>query len=172
MSEPAARLFSALVPPAPAVEHLSRHLDRTADLRWEPDKNWHITLGFYGAGDDPTHRPAWLREQLRGQRVFRLRLSAADSFPGVLWIGVSGDEAALHDLAEAAGSGLEDREYRPHLTLARFRHGQKRLAEGLIQSLSNYQGPEWTADEVVLFASSPQTGESSRHTVLDRVPLG
>lgn len=171
MSGSAARLFSALVPSAPAVGHLSRHLDRTADLRWEPDENWHVTLGFYGTGDDPERRSAWLRERLRGQGAFRVRLSGADSFPGVLWIGVSGDEAALHDLAVAAGSGLEDREYRPHLTLARYRHGQKRLAKGLIHNLSNYQGPEWAADEVVLFASSPQPGESSRHTVLDRIPL-
>jgi 2'-5' RNA ligase len=171
VSESAVRLFSALVPPAPAARHLAQHLDRTADLRWEPDQNWHVTLGFYGAGDDPEHRSAWLRAHLRGQRAFRLRLAGADSFPGVLWIAVSGDEAALHDLAEAAGSGLDDREYRPHLTLARFRHGQQRLAKGLIQDLSTYQGPEWTAGEVVLFASSPQPGESARHTVLDRIPL-
>ncbi|HKN96915.1 MAG TPA: RNA 2',3'-cyclic phosphodiesterase, partial [Pseudonocardiaceae bacterium] len=74
------RLFSALVPPAAAVDHLVGWLaDRTADLppevRWIPAQRWHVTLGFFGDDDDPVRRTRWLRRRTEGRPAPALRLA-------------------------------------------------------------------------------------------------
>ena len=61
----------------------------------------------------------------------------------VLWIGLDGDVEGWSALA-AYGQD-------PHLTLARTRERQD--VTGLVAELSSYAGPEWTADEVVVFES-------------------
>src|ERR1700754_1361400 len=149
-----ARLFSAFVPPGPVVSHLSERLVPVGDLRWIPVASWHVTLGFYGDGDDPVTRAAWLRERASGLTAPRMRLSGAGSFPGGLWVGVAPvheDSArALGSLAPAAGR--DTREFRPPLPVARAgRGGGGQVAGGLVARLSDYVGPVWTASELVLF---------------------
>jgi RNA 2',3'-cyclic 3'-phosphodiesterase len=61
----------------------------------------------------------------------------------VLWIGLDGDVENWSALA-AYGQA-------PHLTVARTRERQD--LTGLVTELSSYAGPEWTADEVVVFES-------------------
>lgn len=93
-----------------------------------------------------------------------LRLAGAGSFggarrPSVAWAGVEGDVAPLADLAGglarlAAGLGLpvEDRPFRPHLTLGRWRPRQP--ADGaLTDRLAGYRGPAWPVGEVLLLES-------------------
>jgi 2'-5' RNA ligase len=170
------RLFSALVPPEPAIRHLARHIDSSAaeDVRWVPVATWHVTLGFFGDADDLTQRAAWLRARITGSGP-RLRLAGGGSFPGVLWIGVAAEaepgNRRLAEIAEAAGAGLEDREFRPHLTVARARRRQGRRAiDALAGTLADYVGPQWLASEVVLF-SSQQTAEGPHYREVERFPL-
>jgi 2'-5' RNA ligase len=93
-----------------------------------------------------------------------LRLAGGGRFgsrrrPQVAWAGLDGDVAPLVDLAgrlaEAAGSlrlPVEDRPFRPHLTLGRWRPG--RPADGeLPERLAGYRGPEWPVTEVRLLES-------------------
>jgi RNA 2',3'-cyclic 3'-phosphodiesterase len=61
----------------------------------------------------------------------------------VLWIGLDGDVEGWSALA-AYGQD-------PHLTVARTRERQD--LTGLVVELGSYAGPEWTADEVVVFES-------------------
>ena len=56
---------------------------------------------------------------------------------------------------------LEDRPYRPHLTVGR------RVDRA---ALADYRGPTWTASEVELVRSD--LGREVRHTVLERYALG
>lgn len=96
--------------------------------------------------------------------AMRLRLSGAGRFgsarrPSVAWAGLDGDVPALTELAGrlgelARGLGLpvEDRPFRPHLTLGRWR--AHRPAEGtLTDRLAGYRGPAWPVGEVLLLES-------------------
>jgi RNA 2',3'-cyclic 3'-phosphodiesterase len=79
--------------------------------------------------------------------------------PQVAWAGLEGDVAPLVDLADhlaaaARGLGLavEDRPFRPHLTLGRWR--PRAPADGaLTGQLGDYRGPAWPVTEVRLLES-------------------
>ncbi|QFU92343.1 RNA 2',3'-cyclic phosphodiesterase [Amycolatopsis sp. YIM 10] len=147
------QLFSALLPPPEVVRSIEAALGagKGPGFRWAPPANWHITLGFFGEDDIPA-RAAWLRERVNGRPAVRVRLSGADTFPKVLWLGVESD--GLAELANAAGAELDERPYRPHLTLARFPAGSEPEARAIVDALSAYSSPAWTAGEVVLMKST------------------
>jgi RNA 2',3'-cyclic 3'-phosphodiesterase len=93
-----------------------------------------------------------------------LRLAGGGRFgsqrrPQVAWAGLEGDIGPLVDLARrlaAAARSLrlavEDRPFRPHLTLGRWRAG--RQADGsVVDRLADYRGPSWPVTEVRLLDS-------------------
>jgi 2'-5' RNA ligase len=93
-----------------------------------------------------------------------LRLAGGGRFgstrrPQVLWTGLDGDVAPLTELAERLADGaaalrlpVEDRPFRAHLTLGRWRAGHP--ADGtLAEKLAGYRGPEWPVTEVRLLES-------------------
>jgi 2'-5' RNA ligase len=93
-----------------------------------------------------------------------LRLAGGGRFgsrrrPQVAWAGVDGDVAALVDLAGRLSAvarrlrlPVEDRPYRPHLTLGRWRPGRP-ADGGLTDRLADYRGPPWPVTEVRLLES-------------------
>lgn len=178
-----ARLFSALVPPAPVLDHLAGwladHRDPTTTLRWSPADRWHITLGFFGDDDDPDRRTKWLRRRVAGRPAPTLRLAGAGTFPGVLWTGVhtgtETDARRLARLAQAAGGGRAERfGFHPHLTLARWRAGTPEK-EALIAVFAGYTGPWFTPEDLALMRSDFVSGGPDRsgptYTTVDRLPL-
>jgi 2'-5' RNA ligase len=93
-----------------------------------------------------------------------LRLVGAGRFgpvrrPQVFWAGLEGDVEPLVDLAHrlaVAARGLdlpvEDRPFRPHLTLGRW--PPRRPADGTLpERLAGYGGPAWPVTEVRLWES-------------------
>jgi len=168
-----ARLFSALIPPEPVLDSLAAALGPIdPPLRAEARAGWHITLGFYGDGDDLAARSAWLAEAVAGLAAPRLRLHGFGTFPKVGWVGLAGVQAdpALHQLALAAGAGVE-RPYKPHLTLARWKHEEQELGRAALKSLVGYSSQWWVATEVVLMAST-RTAEGAVYTPVARYELG
>ena len=81
--------------------------------------------------------------------------------PSVAWAGVDGDVGALAGVADrlagtarSLGLAVEDRPFRPHLTLGRWRPRQP--ADGtLTDRLAGYRGPAWPVGEVLLLESRP-----------------
>jgi 2'-5' RNA ligase len=99
-----------------------------------------------------------------GTPPMTLQLAGAGRFgssrrPAVCWSGVSGDVPELSALAarlagavRAVGLPVEDRPFRAHLTLGRWRPG--RPADGdLPERLADHRGPVWPVREVVLWRS-------------------
>jgi RNA 2',3'-cyclic 3'-phosphodiesterase len=159
------RLFVSLPLPAPVRTHLAAAL---RGLRTTAVAQWHVTLAFVGEWDDPGLLVPGLAGAAAASSPMRLRLHGGATFPGVLWAGVDGDVAGLRRLAadvevacRAAGVRLEERPFRPHVTVARRVRGAGRLA--------GYTGPEWVADEVHLVRSV--LGATARHELLERFPL-
>lgn len=130
-SQPAARVFFALVPPPSvqqAVGELARETARRAHGRPVPAENVHVTLAFIGAW--PIARlPVLLNAaaSVRGEPM-RVVLDTQGGFrrAGIAWIAPSAPPAALMRLAaslavtlSAAGARLDPQPYRPHVTVAR-----------------------------------------------------
>ena len=178
-------LFVAVRPDAGAVEDLQHALEPmrrmpVADvLRWQPPSQWHVTLAFLGDPDDDVAEA--VAERLADLEAWTpvtgLSLAGAGCFGRqVLWLGMADDDAldglralqaALPPRLRGTGATVDRRPWRPHLTIARARHGDARAAAAV---LSGYRGPRWDVDEVLLVRSSG--GPHPDHRVTASVRLG
>jgi len=138
------RLFTAIEIPAPVKDHLRGLLDHlrpaakppVAKLSWTRVEDLHITTKFIGE---------WPEQRLEEMKLALAKVGSIGAFdiairglgwfpnpsphPRVLWAGViagsplqalaHATESAVH----ALGVAKENREYSPHLTLARIREG-------------------------------------------------
>jgi 2'-5' RNA ligase len=166
------RLFVGLAPPEAILDDLDTvcaplRLGRE-DLRWTSRELWHITLAFLGevSEDGLSRLLPRLERAARRHVTFGLGLAGAGAFPGperanVLWSGLSGDRKTLGELAMSVSAGArragalppdEGRRYRPHVTLARCRTPAD--VRSIVDDLSGYQGPAWTAEEIYLIRST------------------
>ncbi|TNM64132.1 RNA 2',3'-cyclic phosphodiesterase [Streptomyces sp. NP160] len=180
------RLFVSLEPPLDATQPVAdavAELGRVPGVRWSPPSRWHVTLAFLGELDDDDVRRLLppLRSAAAATGPVRLRLAGTGTFgTSVLWAGVTGDverlaalAAGVADAARAAGVAIEERAYRPHVTLARAagRGGAGalgQLADQLADQLIGARGPTWTATGARLVRSHTSDG---RYEVLEHLPL-
>ncbi len=183
------RLFVAIAPPDAVLDELDALVGplraRQHDLRWTDREAWHVTLAFLGQVDEPTAATLLPLLELAARRHHQVRLafSGAGAFPAadranVLWSGLSGDCAALAQLAESMTAGVsgvgtpppdKGRTFQPHLTLARCRLPAD--VTGLVSALAGYQGQPWTADRIHLVRSRLGATEQPRYTSLANWPL-
>jgi 2'-5' RNA ligase len=178
------RLFVAVTPPEEAVAHLQQAVTPVQaahpELIWTLPSSWHLTLAFLGAVDEellPALQARLARAASRQQRM-ELSFRGGGSFGRVLWVGVAGDRAVLGRLAQAvtaacrrAGAGVDEKPYRPHLTLARTRTLPDLGAA--VETLRSYGGPPWSAERIQLVRSYLGQGEGrrARYEVLHAWPL-
>jgi RNA 2',3'-cyclic 3'-phosphodiesterase len=180
------RLFVAVELPEPVREHLDARTgplrQSLAGWRWTPAEQWHLTLAFLGQVEDERLPELMRRMRLAARRhePFELRLAGFGAFSNarrarVLWAGVGGDREALVRLADSVGAGarrakiaVEERRYRPHLTLGRRRAPVD--ARDVLSVGPGYESPTWGVDEFVLVES--HLGSAVRHEVRERYPLG
>ncbi|HWC46750.1 MAG TPA: RNA 2',3'-cyclic phosphodiesterase [Casimicrobiaceae bacterium] len=136
-SEPAARVFFAIVPPPAtqaALADLARSIAPRVKGRAVPVENMHLTLAFVGPwADSRMHELHAAGAAVRGE-PFRLTLDTLGGFrrAGIAWIGPSHPPPHLITLAAALGDALRNedvsydaRVFRPHVTLARRVHGRR-----------------------------------------------
>jgi 2'-5' RNA ligase len=134
--------------------------------RWTPSARWHLTLVFLGDVPAPRLAPlvAEVAPAVAVTPQLTLQLAGAGRFgsrrrPAVCWAGVDGDVGELTALADRlvsavrrVGLPVDDRPFRAHLTLGRWRPG--RPADGdLPERLAGHRGPLWPVREVVLWRS-------------------
>jgi RNA 2',3'-cyclic 3'-phosphodiesterase len=170
------RLFTALIPPQEAVDHLDAFLDvrrEAAPFRWTAVEGWHLTLAFMAGVESWRLDELEQRLAVAASRVapFELRLSGGGAFPDVarakvLWLGVStpGEldrlAAGARTAAATAGIEVDGSRFRPHLTLARLTHPIE--ATRWVRLLDAYDGPAWTATSLALVESHLGEGPRGR----------
>lgn len=123
---------------------------------------WHLTLQFLGDNSDvEAVRAALASLDTPGGRV---RMGGAGAFPDavdarVLWLGVTEGADVLARLASAVedctaplGYVREKRQFRPHVTLARFR-APCAVRDMLSEIGGDPIGPAWDVDAVTLYES-------------------
>ncbi len=134
--------------------------------RWGVPQRWHLTLLFLGAVPEDRVGPlvTAAAPAVAAAPPMALRLAGGGRFgsvrrPQVAWAGVDGDveplvelAARLADAARGCRLPVEERPFRPHLTLGRWRPRQP--ADGtLTDRLAGYRGPGWPVTEVRLLES-------------------
>ncbi|MDR1823846.1 MAG: RNA 2',3'-cyclic phosphodiesterase [Bifidobacteriaceae bacterium] len=179
------RLFAAIVPPEYVLDNLARSLSRFTDgpqgrrNPWQPAQNWHLTLAFYGdvpddALDSQVER---LAHAAAVSAPATLRLAGCGTFRDkVAWIGLAGDTGPVTELmaalapANARPGGGPDFPV-PHLTISRWANHPN--VKAALRQLADYEGPEWTADAIVLLESRLGAGPAghSRYEELASAPL-
>lgn len=142
--------------------------------KWVPVQNLHITLVFLGQIADS--RVPEIHESMRksvvGAEGFDLRLSGLGLFPPnsrnakVLSADVADPQGGLKAIYKRlteelriGGFRLEDRSYKPHLTLARLTSIKTTARIGpLVESHREYLNAKFPVQEIVLFESSRNEG--------------
>lgn len=178
------RLFAAVAPPPEARAEITELLaPQHQELRFGSPEQWHITTAFYGEVAESLLPPLVERLGRAAARTpaLTLRLHGAGTFPRqanrarVLWIGVAGDVAVLSRLADRcaaagrrSGVAMEDRPFRPHLTVARARRDPVDLRD-TIAGLSAYDGVPWPATSLRLVHST--LGAHVEHRTVQEWPL-
>jgi 2'-5' RNA ligase len=140
------RLFVAIDLPA-AIRKLLDDLDPDAPgIRWTPQEQLHLTLGFFGSVKEEAELK--LREKLSTIKFggFFLPVTGVGSFPPkgpprIIWIGVGNGHPHLFQIHKrvqeaALSAGLEGdlRAWHPHITLARCRDVAAQLVGKFIRS--------------------------------------
>jgi 2'-5' RNA ligase len=136
-------------------------------IKWTEIENFHITIAFLGDTEEDKVRAVgnMLEAECRGSGAFELTIKGAGVFrslndPRILWTSIAPSEK-LKRLNEAVKPGLrdcgiilEDREFRPHLTLARIKSiiDNDRLKMLIIKYMNNYIQTQ-QVNEVILFES-------------------
>jgi 2'-5' RNA ligase len=155
-------------------------------VTWTAPETMHLTLHFLGEISEDTLDA--LRGSLSAPLVtptFELGLGGYGFFPPaeraparVLWMDVTSGanemvrlQAELTERVQAAGIETDARDYRPHLTLARFRRPPAARVRTAVTALAPPSIPPCQVDHVRLYESqlSPQ---GPRHDELARFMLG
>lgn len=180
------RLFTALDLPPALVDVLRafRH-EQSLDVRtrWTPPENLHLTLRFIGEVDDAQAERVeaaltGIPENHAPFAVEPLGLGVLPSRPAprVLTVRIDPSEplralyAALQDALAAVDVAREERPFRPHVTLARFKNAS---AERIYAALRAMPAPSlrpFPADRFCLYEST-LTPDGAVHTARATYPL-
>jgi 2'-5' RNA ligase len=164
------RLFAALPIAEPARGEIAKLLTRLRERGWPlrlvHDHGLHLTMKFFG--EVPAGRLEVIEEAVRGAvhgtGTLSLQLGAVGAFPDsrkprILWLGLESPPALellqdrLERRAEAIGFPPEGKPFRPHVTLARVREGN-RLPAGALEGLEGeFEPVGFLASELVLYES-------------------
>ena len=176
------RLFFAIPLPETLQNELAafqaRNREAEGAASWPDPRALHLTLAFLGE-QEPTRVPGLLvtaGSAVAGHGPFELTTSGLGGFPRdgsarVLWLGLEAQPRlsalalALRGGLAAAGIVFDNKPFKAHLTLARFR---------IARSITRFGTPPgpiaFTAGEVVLYQSLPLHG-GHRYLPLGRVTL-
>jgi RNA 2',3'-cyclic 3'-phosphodiesterase len=175
-------MFAALDLPSPVRDALAAFGRAAADgdfaLRAVRDDALHVTLAFLGHRPLDDIEPA--REAVRGAAAPVPDLALGDALwlaprrPHVLTVEIEDRDGALIALQERVAAALGDavgfepdrRRFRPHVTVARVRHGARPRRRGLPDP------PEASfAGEALTLYRSYLGGGPARYEALERVDL-
>ncbi len=142
-------------------------------IRWVPEDNFHFTLKFLGAIEESQLESISkaLAEAVHPFRPFTISAKRLGVFPDlkrarVLWVGLKGDElpalaTSVETVLEPFGFPRENRIFRPHLTVGRWRHpnGSHQELGDKLKRWNHVEFGESVIDELILFQSVlKQTG--------------
>jgi RNA 2',3'-cyclic 3'-phosphodiesterase len=182
------RIFIALDIPGEIRARLAEYMERVhsyaPEARWARVEGLHVTLKFVGEVKDAKveeikHALATVKAASFEVTFSNIGFFPTPRSPRVFWAGVQGGEA-LASLAGAVDQALskiriprEEKDYHPHLTLARSGSRDPHSLRGLAPLLTAEPAPNFgtmTAREFWLYRSQLSPG-GSKYTKLERYGL-
>lgn len=158
------RLFVAIPIPEDIRRRLVTISAGVRNARWVRPEGMHITLFFAGETDRETAND--LDAELDGVRLpaFDVQLRGLGYFErgsniNSVWASVETNPTLIYlqERVEAAavraGFPRENRKYKPHVTLARLKHGRAEDVGPWIEAHDALELPAFTVDRFVLFRS-------------------
>lgn len=134
------------------------------EVRWVPPSHYHVTLVFLGNTQEAKipEIEAGVEETSKTLAPFELKISGVGAFPDdfasrVLWFGVQNSknlrflQSELTEKLKDHIYRLEEREYSPHLTIARLRNPHK--TKDLLSPFVRKSIAKIPVTEVVLYES-------------------
>ena len=148
-------------------EAIAQLAPEISGIRWVREENFHFTLKFLGRIEEPQIEPISiaLAQAIHPFRRFTINAKCLGVFPDikrarVLWVGLEGSDMpalakSVESVLEPFGFPGENRIFRPHLTIGRWRHpmGSQQQLEGKLKRWKNFEFGKSAVDEVVLFQS-------------------
>lgn len=175
------RLFIAIPLPEPVRRRLSDLKQSIEGVRWQRQKQLHITLKFLG--DTPEEHLNSLVDELQGidYQTFTIIIKGFGSFPRggdprVLWAGISDPakltklHARIEEKCIAMGYKAEARPFKPHITLGRIKSASKQDILSFINQHKQVVIPEIAVTEFVLYESKLRPG-GAVHKKMEHFPL-
>ena len=166
------RIDASVQPPPAAVEHLQQALaDAGAtggaapvSVEWLPTSLWLLSIARFGnvALRDAIELERLLQTELAVLPPLELRLATVTPLPedgdDSVWVDCEGDVDALASLARSIpvwvrpfGFLLDRRTFRPRIRLGRITAATTLTElERLVEGVGDYQGPAWTARDLIL----------------------
>lgn len=132
-------------------------------VKWVDPKNYHLTMAFIGS--IPESRIGDVERVIGGvsfPQKFNVKFCGVGVFPNlskarVLWVGISEGNDALSKISAAISEKLkeskfdvDDKPFKPHMTIARFKTPAK-IDRNILEEIE--MNTEMTSDRVVLYKS-------------------
>jgi len=157
------------------VTRVSGEMRKSAlDVRWVRPEFIHLTVVFMGDVQPEQFPPMGevLKAVCSSHPPFRISVKPMGCFPNsrsprVIWLGIDGDLEGMSRFRDQLQEALspfeikgEERAFRPHLTLGRFRKPGKRQTEleRLLATYRDLSSPSCTLGDLVLFRSDLKPG--------------
>jgi 2'-5' RNA ligase len=152
------------------VGEISKELQQSRlPVRWVKVENIHLTIVFLGSATEETIAAVKQKVGSIAERfsALQIRLNSVGVFPNwrrprVLWIGLDGEIGGLSNLRDQLQAALEElgfkpenRSFRPHLTLGRFKGTVNRGEElkWILDRFHDINSDDEYLKELVLFKS-------------------
>lgn len=179
------RLFIALEIPPEIRQKITvlrqEALMESANLNWEPDYKIHLTLKFIGEVNDELVAPISDSLEFLGQfERIKCKLSGFGFFfrngiPQILWLGLKIDNILFNIVEQLNGIltkfniPVENRKFKPHLTLLRIK---KRFPDEWVTKINSFIMPDinFTSDTILLIKSE-LLPESSKYSIIKKFNL-
>ena len=173
------------VPVPSAVVKLQKELktvvnNHGAKVNWVRSDNIHVTLKFIGdmPEDDVDQIGNKIKDIIGSTQSLKFKISGTGCFPKkerprILWLGINGDLLPLQTLVTKINEALdhlgypkEEKNYLPHLTLARIKYPQKHTPD-----ISSFLNAEYEPIQLQInkihFMRSELFFKGSVYTILD-----
>ncbi|HET8850228.1 MAG TPA: RNA 2',3'-cyclic phosphodiesterase [Marinobacter sp.] len=175
------RLFLGLEIPPDVAQALLKAECSVEGARWQRSEQLHLTLVFLGEVPAERVEQAAATARLVQTAPFDLTVQGLGCFgdpahPKALWAGVAPEAPviSLHrELADPLveeGFTIENRSFRPHITLSRFKRGQAASVADLLRVEQSTFFGTIPINAFALFESAPGP-QGSIYTVLERFNL-
>ena len=186
MKDKTRRIFIALDISAEAREKAADHIEKLKnkfpDLRvgWEKPEKLHLTLKFLGATTEDQLKNISENLNPAASRIapFELQITQPNSFgTKILFFTVENKTGELSRLQKEIEQiyvknnfPVENREYQPHLTIARVR--EPRWAKNLIveHRQMKFEPVNFAVSEIIIYESVLQKNGSKYHAI-EKIPL-